>query len=293
MLFRACTQRLCRPRDQALKQFQRSKILQSTSFIPLSRWPESLRVAMSLLSEHGAVNKSSAEVHQVNGTHGQQPDGVKAQAGDTTTGPEKVFAGLDLLGHIKHTSASWSEATPHVFAHMGNRVWIIRDHAARIYAANIEFYESYTAIEELICDLQKCVDNERHGRLLTISYVVRGIQSLPESERLHHLDSISIDICGTLQHIVMDSSSSPAVRSKAVEILNALLYLRIGLASTVETPDVPVHERLKTGLHPTEKLSIMVSFLFGYTIITNGFSRILSRQGCTNPLPFTVAWHQS
>lgn len=260
MLFRACTQRLCRPRDQALKQFQRSEIMQLTSFIPLSRWPESLRVAMSLLDENLPVNRPSAEVHAVNGTYNQELDGLRAS--DNAKGPEKVFAGLDLLGRIKHTPLSWSEAIPHVLSHMGNRVWIIRDHAARIYASNIDLYEGYTAIEELFYGLEKCADNERHGRLLAISYVVRGLQSLPESERPQHLDLKSADVCRTLQHIVMDGSSSSAVRSKAVDILNVLLDLRIGLPSSFEALDVHNHETLKNGLHPTEKISIMVSLLF-------------------------------
>ena len=262
MLFRACTQRLCRPRDQALKQFQRSEIMQSTSFIPLSRWPESLKVAMSLLSEKRSVDGLSTEVHSVNNVNGQQLDSVQAQASDNATAPEKIIAGLDLLGRIKHTPASWSKALPHILNHTGNQVWIIRDHAARIYAANIGIYESFTAIEELLHGLGNSADNERHGRLLAISYVVRGIQSLPQSERAQYLNTKHADFGRTLQQIVTDGNSSPAIRSKAVDILNAFLDLRIGLAPSLEALDVHDHNRKGNSLYSTEKSTVMVSLVF-------------------------------
>lgn len=274
MLFRSCAQRLCRPRDKAYRQLQRAGVFDSHLFIPLTRWPESLSVAINILSKD--VSASSLQLKMSRPSEGSANGQTNNKEGFQVTElpPERVFAGLDLLGRMRHSPTSWSEALPYILDNLGNRVWLIRDHAARIYAANIDPYEGSAGIRHLVTGFDACGENSRHGRLLAFSYVLKHIWTLPTSEYTTALFESFREACGRFMQSI-DISSSPPVQSKFADIMTDILKTAFAASLPVEriiqqqqhsflgaleTPDTAPSKNMKMGAPGGHNITDVLSY---------------------------------
>ena len=220
MLFRACTQRLCRPHSKSAPQVQKLEIIQSSAFIPMSQGPDALNVAIKLLSGQVDASQLQGYTEPTVSFIATNTD-MQGSSNHLSVDPEHVFAGLDLLGRIDHSVSSWEQSLPYILQQLGNPICLIRDQAARIYAFNIDPCDTLAGISKVLQGFNICKENSRHGRLLATQYLLRRLWTVSTSV-LPNGTAISQSL-----HEVRSTMASrklcPLVHSKALEIFNDVM----------------------------------------------------------------------
>jgi Putative death-receptor fusion protein (DUF2428) len=91
---------------------------------------------------------------------------LEAEQEVVSSSPELVFAGLDLLGRITVPEYVRSRAEEKIIQQLGSRIWMIREHAARIYASQTPETKALEAAVHLISSMSPRDQNKCHGVLL-------------------------------------------------------------------------------------------------------------------------------
>jgi Putative death-receptor fusion protein (DUF2428) len=138
--------------------------------------------------------------------------------------PELVFAGLDLMSRMNIPSTSQDQARGQMIVQLRSPIWMIREHAARLYASQTSEKDALGAATHLVSSMAWSNQNECHGillctRMLLGKYVDALLPlSSPElfilEEALEH-HSCELQQCG-----------APAVQSAFFDILNDYITLR-------------------------------------------------------------------
>ena len=129
-----------------------------------------------------------------------------------------IFAGLDLIGRIAFPLARRQRTKEAVQAHLGSRIWLVRQHAARIYASQIAGPDALDAAIDTVSRKEVGNQNKWHGFLLCALEILRQ-----HKEALLLCAPASGAILGQALHDVkatIQEYAAPAVQSTFVEILN-------------------------------------------------------------------------
>lgn len=163
MLLRACINRIDTILPGASPDQNSTQITPTAAETPFS-------IAISLLSGRQVTLNRSSCVQQPSFEHDTQ-----RQSSDMVD-PEQAFAALDLLARI-HVQGSLPHAVVDVvMEYLGSRLWAIRDHAARLIASQVEPGGEWNTVGKLITtDFRSLSENQFHGRLLCIRYILRHI----------------------------------------------------------------------------------------------------------------------
>lgn len=80
--------------------------------------------------------------------------------------PELVFAGLDLIGRIAIPANLLTETREEILLHLSSPIWIIREHAARLYASQVPEAEALATAIHLLKSMTLNNQNRSHAVLL-------------------------------------------------------------------------------------------------------------------------------
>jgi Putative death-receptor fusion protein (DUF2428) len=136
---------------------------------------------------------------------------------------ELVFAGLDLISRISLPESGRLQARWKILARLGSPVWIVREHAARVYAAQLPETEAMEAATHLISSMSPSDQNRCHGILLCSRELLKkhtdAFLPFPDAQSLDLVHSLQRYAASILEH------AAPAVKSALVDILNDCVAL--------------------------------------------------------------------
>jgi Putative death-receptor fusion protein (DUF2428) len=138
--------------------------------------------------------------------------------------PELVFAGLDLMSRLIIPPTYRDQAREEVILQLGSPIWMIREHAARLYASQTTEIEALGAATHLVSSMAWSNQNECHGILLSSRMLLRKYvdASLPlSSPDLLTLEAALVHHTGKIEQF-----AAPAVQSAFLDILNDYITLR-------------------------------------------------------------------
>ncbi len=136
---------------------------------------------------------------------------------------ELVFAGLDLMGRIIVPRTVRSEFTEQVLIQLGSPIWMIREHAARLYASQMPEIDALGAAIHLISSIVLSDQNKSHGILLSSRELLgkhfNASLPLSDAELLSLEQALKYHAPSIQQH------AAPAVRSAFLDIVNDFITL--------------------------------------------------------------------
>lgn len=180
---------------------------------------------------------------------------------------EKIFAGLDLIKHIGTFKAIDGPVRELVGQQLGNPIWGIRDHAARVLAD----LEAPAAAWELL--VQNCIitplqsENEVHGRLLYLRYAFEVVAEQLTNSLWSRIDSALALLVEQLSLRRNARSVSPFTDAALLDVVNTVL--KTALIRHLQTPfklsadlDQPEHEASnKINAYYTQRYSLYRTLL--------------------------------
>ena len=157
----------------------------------------------------------AADLHQADSS--TEADLAGAQRRETQRSADcrdyQSFAALELLGRVGSYTDNQELVDSILLYEMGNRVWQLRDQAARIFASRLSADSAATAIHDLIVSMAGCGQNGMHGRLLCLRYICQNLESENHTDR-HSLTTL----LKSLQLIAFDQQWAPSVRCLALSL---------------------------------------------------------------------------
>ena len=129
--------------------------------------------------------------------------------------PELVFAGLDLMSRITIPGDLRCLAKEHILLQLGSPFWMIREHAARVYASQLRETDALAAIIPLISSMALNDQNKSHGILLCSRELLRKYitASLPFPDA----ELLALE--------VLLERQAPNIRGYAAPVQSAFLFL--------------------------------------------------------------------
>jgi hypothetical protein len=146
---------------------------------------------------------------------------------------ELTFVGLDLLSRLIIPEHAREQTTKRIEAQLGNRVWLMREHAARVYWTQIAEEEAVDSACRLISLMDLKDQNKCHGVLLCAHELLMKYRnsSLPCSDgTIVALEKGLQDHARNIQQY-----AAPAVKSAFVNVVNSCILLRNQWKSGVPT----------------------------------------------------------
>lgn len=141
---------------------------------------------------------------------------LKLIASEENKSADLIFAGLDLISRLVPDEADEATVRASILHHAGNRIWMLREHVARVYSARIPTSQVVEQCVSLLHGLDTVNQNRCHGLLLCVQGILgklpkAGLHSRSESASslFHVLDQKM----GSLQY------AAPAVKFILVEVL--------------------------------------------------------------------------
>lgn len=131
---------------------------------------------------------------------------------------ELVLAGLDLISRISIPENDRLQTRRKILAQLGRHVWIVREHASRVYAAQLPASETLEAATHLISSITLSDQNRSHGILLCARELLNRHVGYP----LPFSDAETLELQEVLQCHTPSimRCASPAVRCALLDILN-------------------------------------------------------------------------
>jgi len=138
--------------------------------------------------------------------------------------PELVFAGLDLMSRMIFPPTFRDQARGQMIVELGSPIWMIREHAARLYASQTSEIEALGAATHLASSMAWSNQNECHGILLCTRMLLGKYvnTSLPLSSP----DLLTLEAALEHHTCKMQQCAAPAVQSAFLDILNDYITLR-------------------------------------------------------------------
>ncbi len=144
---------------------------------------------------------------------------------------EIIFAGLDLAKHFSHVHSDSMRLTALIYLQMGNTVWAIRDHAARVLAARVVVQKNLVEILNDFSPPPNCSENLLHGIMLLHSYVLESFRKNGDgSASLTLLQSCSW-LTSTMAKRI-ETGCSPYTTAAFLGIINELILHSLRAMST-------------------------------------------------------------
>lgn len=189
MLFRACASRIGNNADKSE--------LETNEVDSSDQWAAILDIALKLLDSVQVNNTNSSEL---------------------------VFAGLDLLSRISISASDRAPTRQRILTHLGSPIWMIREHAARVYASQILDKEALETAVGLIASMEMTDQNRCHGSLLCSRKLIEKYfhRSVPFSDA----KSPGIEHILQLQAPFVEQFASPAVQSAFLDIMNECIAVQ-------------------------------------------------------------------
>lgn len=166
---------------------------------------------------------------------------------------ELHFAGLDLLSRISVSQNDQSQTRQRILTQLRSPVWMIREHAARVYASQLPETEALEAATRLICSMAFNDQNRCHGILLCSHHLLRKYSKalLPCS------DASRLAFEQTLRDHApsIERQAAPAIQYAFVSILNDCATLHLCVPILLQTS---LCKRLFYGRHKGSKNVVQI-----------------------------------
>ena len=185
-----------------------------------------LDIATDLLERGAPQNTaiSNNETAQQNGNH------------DPDLTSENIFAALELVRHIAQGKEQNERLRDLIELQLGNRIWAIRDHAARVLADLLSTEDERVNLRLMSSRVHGATQNETHGHLLLLRYRLAAARKHTgfADEDLARQTMVSI-----LEEVRRDDLStwSPYTCAALLDIMNDCLLH--GLGNDQSTDDLP------------------------------------------------------
>ncbi|KAF7504402.1 hypothetical protein GJ744_002268 [Endocarpon pusillum] len=147
--------------------------------------------------------------------------------------PELVFAGLDLMSRIIVSGNVGSQAREHILLQLGSPIWMVREHAARLYASQLPEKEALEAVTGFIHSMDMSDQNKCHGILLCSRELLR--KHLTASLPFHETYYLALKQALEDHRSKLEQYAAPAVQSAFFDLVNDYISLRSRVASQLQT----------------------------------------------------------
>lgn len=217
MLFRALMTRMCRRTTGTKNSATGPATPKDREKIYFHKYPNLIPLLSRLLET--PVPKAMAE----------PSFDTKAVSWELTISTERVFPALELIGNKITTSKTDDDEKLRLLTlgQIGNPVWGIRDHAARVYASLVQINEiTDTALKLSDAGSTALAENQVHGRILCIRYLFQKLWASPPGYWRDSLDYVATVISQVSSHLG-GYASSPVAKSALVEVFNDALVAAV------------------------------------------------------------------